>query len=78
MKLFKKNKNRVYFKIAFCEEPDLATKFGESIEIFDTYDLAKNRVFSKVAGWGKASQGRIGDMNHIDGAWLIIEKCYKG
>lgn len=77
MKLFKKNKNKAYFKIAFCEEPDLATKFGESIEVFDTYDSARNRVFSKVAGWGKASQDRIGDMNHIDSAWLIIEKHYK-
>ena len=77
MKLFKKDKNKVYFKIAFCEEPDLATKFGESGETFDTYDQAKYRVFSKVAGWGKASQGRIGDMNHIDSGWLIIEKHYK-
>ena len=61
--------------IAFCDENTLTTKFGEySSETFNTYKSAKNRIFSKACGWGKAIQEIDGDNARIDGAWLIIEK----
>lgn len=72
--LFKKKQKPEQYVIAFCDENDITTKFGESNEIFDSYERAKNRIFSKVCGWGWAVQETSGDNAKIDSAWLIIEK----
>lgn len=73
-KIFKKKPKLEQYVIAFCDENDITTKFGESNEIFDSYEHAKYRIFSKVCGWGRAVQDIKGDNAKIDSAWLIIEK----
>ena len=70
----KKEKNNPTYVIAFCADNDLSTKFGEDKQIFENYEYAKYRIFSKVAGYGKAIQYHVGDSAKIDDAWLIIEK----
>ena len=72
MKLFKKKENKKIYKIAFCDTYDISTKFGEERVDYPTYEAAKNAIFSKNAGWGKAIQEYNGDNAKIDGAWLII------
>lgn len=66
------NKPKKTYKIAFCNECDIITKFGEESKSYPTYESAKNAIFSKVAGWGNAIQEINGDSAKIDGAWLII------
>lgn len=74
-KLFnKKNQNTEEFVIAFCDNKDIDTKFGEYYETFKTYEDAKHRIFSKVNGWGYAIKTVENDMVEIEDAWLIIEK----
>lgn len=72
MKLFKKKENKKIYKIAFCDTCNISTKFSEYYVDYPTYEAAKNAIFSKVAGWGKAIQEYNGDNAKIDGAWLII------
>ena len=72
MKFFKRKENKKIYKIAFCDACDISTKFGEYYVDYPTYEAAKNAIFSKVAGWGKAIQESNGDSAKIDGAWLII------
>ena len=72
MKLFKRKENKKIYKIAFCDTCDISTKFGEEHMDYPTYEAAKNAIFSKNAGWGKAIQEYNGDSAKIDGAWLII------
>ena len=67
-----KNKNEKIYKIAFCNDCDITTKFGEESKSYPTYESAKNAIFSKAAGWGNAIQEINGDNAKIDGAWLII------
>ena len=70
--LITKKKNEKIYKIAFCDDCDIATKFGEDPKPYTSYESAKNAIFSKVAGWGNAIQEICGDSAKIDGAWLII------
>jgi len=72
MRLFKRRDNKKIYKIAFCDACDISTKFGEEYVDYPTYEAAKNAIFSKNAGWGKAIQEYNGDSAKIDGAWLII------
>ena len=74
MKLFKRKENKKIYKIAFCDACDISTKFSEYYVDYPTYEAAKNAIFSKVAGWGKAIQESNGDNAKIDSAWLIIFK----
>ena len=67
-----KKKNEKIYKIAFCDECDITTKFSEESKNYPTYESAKNAIFSKVAGWGNSIQEISGDSAKIDGAWLII------
>ena len=72
MKLFsKKHKNIEKYKIAFCDTPDLSTKFGEWNGTFDTYSAADHCI--RMA-WGKAIKAKTTDAYEIDSAWLVIEK----
>ncbi len=59
------------YKIAFCDTPDLSTKFGEWNGIFDTYSLADHCI---RMGWGKAIKAKTTNAYQIDSAWLVIEK----
>ena len=70
--LITKKKNEKIYKIAFCDDCDITTKFGEEPINYPSYESAKNAIFSKVAGWGNAIQEIKGDSAKIDGAWLII------
>lgn len=70
----KKQEDEHYFIIAFCDDADLKTKFGEYYEKFKTYESAKHRIFSKANGWGRAIEDIKNDMVKIDDAWLIIER----
>ena len=67
-----KKKNRKIYKIAFCDDCNITTKFSEDPKPYPSYESAKNAIFSKVAGWGNAIQETVGDSAKIDGAWLII------
>ncbi len=62
------------YVIAFCDENDLSTKFGAYPHVFDSYDSAKQMIFSKANGWGNAIIERVGDSACINCGWLIIEK----
>ncbi len=74
LKFFKKNKNEINkekYKIAFCDDNDLNTKFGEYNNIFDTYELADHVI---RMSWRKRREDKINDGYEIDDAWLVIEK----
>lgn len=74
---FRKQKEPVEkYIIAFCDENDIATKFGHSCELFPTYEDAKRRIFSKVNGWGYAIEEVTDNGVRINSAWLIIEKVF--
>lgn len=70
----KEKKPTPTYRIAFCDENDLSTKFGEDNEIFESYEEAKYRIFSKISGYGWAIKYSDGDSAKVDSAWLIIEK----
>ena len=59
------------YKIAFCDENDLSTKFGEYNCTFKTYDSADHAI---RMGWGKKKGQRVKDGYKIHDAWLVIEK----
>lgn len=69
--LSKKHQNTEMYKIAFCDTPDLLTKFGEWNGTFDTYSAADHCI---RMGWGKAIQAKTANAYQIDGSWLVIEK----
>ena len=72
MKLFsKKHKNTEKYKIAFCDTPDLSTKFGEWNVTFDTYSMADHCI---RMGWGRAIKAKTENAYEIDATWLVIEK----
>lgn len=70
MKLFSKKHKEVY-KIAFCDTPDISTKFGEWNGTFNTYLEADHCI---RMGWEKAIQTKTDNAYKINGAWLVIEK----
>lgn len=67
----KENKKEEKYKIAFCDTPDISTKFGEWNGTFDTYFAADHCI---RMGWGKAIQAKTDNAYKIDGGWLVIEK----
>lgn len=66
----KMRKNESY-KIAFCEENDLATKFGEYNVVFDTYKQADHAI---RMGWKYSITETMNNGYKINSAWLVIEK----
>lgn len=77
MFIFKKKEEKIstpLYIIAFCDENDLSTKFGEYPHAFSSYDSAKQMIFSKANGWGTSIIERVNDSAHINCGWLIIEK----
>lgn len=72
MKLFgKKHEKKEVYKIAFCDTPDLSTKFGEWDWTFDTYFAADHRIRT---GWKWTIEEKVENAYKIDDAWLVIEK----
>lgn len=68
---FKKNKKETaQFIIAFCDAPDLSTKFGSYDCIFETFHKAD---FIIRMCWSHAQKVKEGCYK-IDSAYLIIEK----
>ena len=67
----KKHKKAESYRIAFCDTPDISTKFGEWNGIFKTYEAADHCV---RMGWKKSIQMHVDDAYKIDDAWLVIEK----
>lgn len=67
----KKEKEKEIYKIAFCDENNLATKFGEYGTICETYEKADHII---RMGWQKESKEKINDGYKIKDAWLVIEK----
>lgn len=59
------------YKIAFCDTPDLSTKFGEWHSLFDTYSSAD---FNIRMEWGKAIEKKVEGAYKVDNGWLVIEK----
>ena len=71
---FKKQKQKEFkefYVIAFCDENDLSTKFGEYNATFDTYFSADHTI---RMGWRKEKSQKIKDGYQIRDSWLIIEK----
>lgn len=65
-KLFKRHK--LMFVVAFCDTPDLATKFGQDNISFDNYETALRSI--KVF-WPQAIKVQD-DIYKVDGAYLIV------
>ena len=76
-KFFKKKEEKKevkeVYKVALCDENDLATKFGEDREIFDTY---YSTDFYIRMSWNLRKEAKENDgywCGRAD-AWLVIEK----
>ena len=65
------SKSSVIYKIAFCDENNLDTKFGEENMKFDTYEQAD---FAIRMNWNKQKNQKVNDGYAINSAWLVIEK----
>ncbi len=65
--------NRYIYKIAFCDENDISTKFGEWDKTFETYQSAD---FAIRMNWNK-NFGKEKDGYKILNSWLVIEKIKK-
>ncbi len=71
--LFKKNKNinKEKYKVVFCSENNLDTKFHE-YGIYETYETA-DHIIRMI--WGKKRKDKINDGYQVDDdAWILIEK----
>ena len=68
--LFKKGKNKKVYKVVFCDENNLNTKFGE-YGTYETYETADHII--RMA-WNKKKENRINNGYKVDSAWIIIEE----
>ena len=68
--LFKKNQNREKYKVVFCDENNLNTKFHE-YGTYETYETADHVI---RMGWNKRREDKINDGYQVDNAWILIEK----
>ena len=68
---FKKaKKETTRFMIAFCDTPDLSTKFGNDKSVFETFQEAD---FAIRMCWSQARKVKEGCYK-IDGGYLIVEE----
>lgn len=75
MVMFHHKKPPSQYRIVFCDEPNLSTRFGQDSEIFDTYKDAEYRIHgSKLNGWRNAIISCKENAWQVDGGWLMIEK----
>lgn len=70
-KIFKKEKE--LYKIVFCDENDINTKFYE-YATFETYEQANHCI---RMGWRKNKKDKIENGYKIKDAWILIEKFSK-
>lgn len=68
---FKKKSPKEFYKIAFCDTPDISTKFGEWNGTFNTYFEADHCI---RMGWYYAIKKKENDAYQIDDGWLVIER----
>ena len=78
--LFKKKKKlkKEIYKLFFCDEPDIATKFGEYSKEYSDLDSARWAILSTANGWGsnlgRRENGAYEILNnygtHV--SWIII------
>ena len=66
----KAKKETAQFVIAFCDTPDLSTKFGNSEETFKTFQEA-DVIIRRY--WPQAQKVKEGCYK-LDGGYLIVEK----
>ena len=70
---FKKEReiDKPTYRIAFCDENNLATKFGEYDCTFETYEEADHTI---RMGWRKNRSQKVNDGYKIHSGWLVIEE----
>lgn len=70
-KFFKKEKKKKEcYKIVFCDDNDLATKFHEYCTC-ETYQQADHVIRMT---WRKKREDKINDGYKVNSAWILIEK----
>jgi len=62
------------YKIIFCDNNNISTKFGEWYQEFKTYEDAEHYLTSKNYGWGNAIINHCDNGYQINSAWLKIVK----
>lgn len=67
--MFKKTK-KVIYKVVFCDDNNIATKFGE-YGSYDSYEMADHVI---RMGWNKKIEDKINDGYKVKNSWIIIEK----
>jgi len=67
-----------YFKIAFCDQPTLKTKFGNYYVKFDSPLEAEEAIKSKTNGWRYIIEEKQNTPRayRVKDIWLMIELCF--
>ena len=66
------------YKLVFCDEPDIRTKFGEYGAWYSTYESAEWAIKSKANGWGnnlgREENGAFEVLNDFGNtvSWIMI------
>ena len=66
----KRKKAEPIYKVVFCDDNNLATKFGE----YDTYQTFEAADHAIRMGWNKRKEDRINNSYKIGSEWILIEK----
>ncbi len=67
---FKKNENKEKYKVVFCDENSLDTKFHE-YGTYETYETADHVI---RMSWNKKRKDKVNNGYKVNGAWILIEK----
>lgn len=71
--IFKKEeKAKEKYKVVFCDENNLNTKFHE-YGTYETYETADHVI---RMGWNKKREDKINDGYQVNNAWILIEKIF--
>ena len=65
----KLEEKKTVYKVVFCDENDISTKFGE----YNTYDSYQTADHVIRMNWNKRESARIRDGYEIDSMWILIE-----
>lgn len=66
----KKRKAEPVYKVVFCDDNDLTTKFSE----YDTYQTFEDADYAIRKGWNKREEDRINNGYKVGTEWILIEK----
>ncbi len=72
MNIFRRNKveeKKTVYKVVFCDENDINTKFGE----YNTYDTYQEADHVIRMSWNKKENQKVKDGYKVDSAWIVIE-----